>query len=456
MTLLDVAGSPAKISNKTPFPSNSMPKWSVKTLESLSFAVNYEILEKDEFDKLDNPFLNGLKKISKNDLVFCKKCDDLVKVSPNGIVRNTFQFDCKKDGHHLSATQILGTLPDEWITSSTELMCDSTRLQTLKWIDKEHLAGDIWETKGLKNATKRFAVELSPIKTNDTKIRAVNVSLETEVKELKVMVETLMKRQDVIESENVDLRSALKAAREEASMLRRLLAEETPKSESRSQPSFAEVAVINRPIKKPTKAMSPLETVSPKSISSVETDVERPAFSPLKIVFYEGCHRKSPSTYRQMFRDIGIDPRAIRDITFLADDLLQLTTYESAISDITAALKSVSEKIRRIDDFDPTKAESYSKYGSFNDEEVKNSYFAVMAKSAERLKKAAENVKALKRSANFLNKIVENRNIEYKPVEKPSKIFFLGNLLSYANLNTKNIEMEPEQMGGVEQSAPSV
>ena len=129
-------------------------------------------------------------------------------------------------------------------------MCESTRLQTLKWIDKEHLASDIWEIKGLKNATKRFASELSPIKTNDTKTRAVNLSLEAEVKELKLLVENLMKRQDAIESENGGLRTALKAAREEAAMLRRLLSEESPKTSSMPESnsrSFAEVTNIFRP-----------------------------------------------------------------------------------------------------------------------------------------------------------------------------------------------------------------
>lgn len=62
-------------------------------------------------------------------------------------------------------------------------------------------------------------------------------------------------------------------------------------------------------------------------------------------------------------------------------------------------------------------------------EVVKDSYFSMMTKSAERLKKATGTVKALKRSSNFLHKIVENQNIEYKPVEKPTKFFFIGNLL---------------------------
>ena len=108
----------------------------------------------------------------------------MVRVVTNGAIKSTFQFDCKQGIHHLSATQILGTLPDEWISSVTELMSDSNRIQTLKWLDKGHLSEEIWEIKGLKNAKKRFSVELSPTKPDSFKIRAVNNSLEMELQEL--------------------------------------------------------------------------------------------------------------------------------------------------------------------------------------------------------------------------------------------------------------------------------
>ena len=37
----------------------------------------------------------------------------------------------------------------------------------MNWINKEHLSPEIWETKGLKNATKRFSTELSSLKQGD-------------------------------------------------------------------------------------------------------------------------------------------------------------------------------------------------------------------------------------------------------------------------------------------------
>ncbi|TEB15428.1 hypothetical protein C9890_0606 [Perkinsus sp. BL_2016] len=434
MSLLDDAGLPAQNPNKV---YNSLkpietPKWNAESLKQISNFIAVEVLDKDEFDKLDNPFLNGLKNFSKTNLVYCKRCDDAVKVSVNGAIKSTFQFDCKKGGHHISATQILSTLPDEIISGNVEAMETSTRIQTLKWLDKCHLDEEIWEVKGLKNATKRFAIELSPIKTSDNKIRAVNSSLEGEVKELKRIVEQLMLRQDSMELENSNLRKALKAAKEEADMLRRLLAEEPTKYEKQGC-SFSDVAAIHRPEKpnKQVRNMTPIEVIS-KFQPSQEISSKRPTYSPLKIVFYEGCHRKNPSLYRRMFKELGIDTRAIRDITFLADELMQLTTYESAVEEITKALKGVNENVRRLESFDPTKAESYSKYGDFNDIDVKKCYFSMMEKNAERIGKAAENVKALRRSANFFNKLVENQTFEYQTQPRKPKVYFLGSLLDYA------------------------
>jgi hypothetical protein len=64
---------------------------------------------------------------------------------------------------------------------------------------------------------------------------------------------------------------------------------------------------------------------------------------------------------------------------------------------------------------------------------VKAGYFAMMTKSAERLTKSAESVKALKWSANFLNKVVENQKIDYQWAPRKEKVFFLGNLIDYQN-----------------------
>jgi uncharacterized protein YeeX (DUF496 family) len=132
-----------------------------------------------------------------------------------------------------------------------------------------------------------------------------------------------------------------------------------------------------------------------------------------------------------MLTDLGFNSRQVRDITFLSDDIMQVTTYESAIEELSNILLGISTSVRRLDNFNPIKGDNYSKYGTFSDEEVKAGYFAMMTKSAERLIKAAESVKALKRSANFLNKVVENQKIDYQSAPRKEKVFFLGNLIDY-------------------------
>lgn len=188
--------------------------------------------------------------------------------------------------------------------------------------------------------------------------------------------------------------------------------------------------------------MTPLEVISkPTQMTAVK---ERPSYSPLKIYFFEGCHRRNPGIYRKMLSEAGFNPRQVRDISFLSDDIMQVTAYESSIEDLTKLLVGISDKVRRLDGFDPTKGESYSKYGNFSDEEVKECYFTMLKHSAERLSKASESVKALKRSANFLNKVIENKTVNYQSVPRKEKVFFLGNLIDYVKPACNDSELVAE------------
>jgi hypothetical protein len=62
--------------------------------------------------------------------------------------------------HYISATQILETIPDEWIADLFEIFDNPYRAQILDWINKEHLSPEIWDLKGLKNATKCYKMLL--------------------------------------------------------------------------------------------------------------------------------------------------------------------------------------------------------------------------------------------------------------------------------------------------------
>ena len=148
----------------------------------------------------------------------------------------------------------------------------------------------------------------------------------------------MMERQNLLEDENSILKSSLKAAREEAFNLRRYLSEDkTTESPVRinvgKEETYAAVANIHKPEpRRKVPTMTPLEVISKNTNSGKEPQTiseitKKYAFSPLKFIYFEGCQRRQPSLYRQIFRDVGLDSKSIRDITFLAEDILQITTY---------------------------------------------------------------------------------------------------------------------------------
>jgi hypothetical protein len=143
-----------------------------------------------------------------------------------------------------------------------------------------------------------------------------------------------------------------------------------------------------------------------------------------------------------MFRDIGVDNKSVRDITFLTEDILQIITYESAIQSITEALEKIALSVRRMTDFDPCKGENYAKYGQFTDDHAKASYFAMMTQSAERITKISETMKSMKRSANFLNRIVELKTTNYEPTIRKPRCFVLGDFIEAPVKQAKPVDME--------------
>ena len=238
--------------------------WDEEFLKNLSDYCGAEIVPEGEFLKRDNPLLNGLKKFSSHHDVFCNKCAKFVRTTKKGFVKEAYQFVCESSAtkHGLSANQIFGSLPDSWLEKVTKNFEASYRGQILKWLGKEQLDTELWETKGLKNAMKRFSNVLSPIKGDASKIRAVNNGLEEENRVLK-------EKNSELQAKIEELISAQKIMAEEIKSLRKYIlseknvkkpekeAQSTTKSEvgptNQSQRSFAEVTGINRPVKKNTR-----------------------------------------------------------------------------------------------------------------------------------------------------------------------------------------------------------
>jgi hypothetical protein len=93
----DDAGRPALLNpnkNSTHCNKNVYIKWPKNALDALLVEVMDRVSTEDVFDKLANPLLNGLKKFSSSNEVFCQKCAKLTRVSKNGKTKGPYQFSC--------------------------------------------------------------------------------------------------------------------------------------------------------------------------------------------------------------------------------------------------------------------------------------------------------------------------------------------------------------------------
>ena len=407
--------------------------WPEITLDALKKAYNNYNLTTEDFEKLENPLLHALKEISGSMKVVCTKCNDLVSVTKNGKLKETYQFHCTKGGHGRSATQIISSLPDDWLLELTQDLDTKYRAELLKWAEKGSLWGELWQMKPSRNAMKRFAQELSPIKTDSLKIRAVNNGLEETIRVLKEENNQLCEENENLREELRELKNMMKSMTEELVNIKKHLLEPESRRISDNvptepeRPSFATVTAVHRPPQK-LNIRRPIQVVTGER---AERNIgNKPMYSPLKLIYFKGCKRAGPTEYRRMFREIGIDTRTIRDILFLTDDIMQLTVYEASIAAIEEKLLCLSNSIERITDFNPMTGTSYCSDGSISDETAKNAYMALMKLSAERMEGLSETVKPLKRTASFLKKIVETGNLNYQSPERKPRMFFLGQFIT--------------------------
>ena len=83
--------------------------WEHESLAKFGLACA-NVSDDIEFDRLNNKLLVALKQFSTSHNVYCSKCKTMTLMTKRGKTKNTYQFAC--GSHTLSATQILGTLPD--------------------------------------------------------------------------------------------------------------------------------------------------------------------------------------------------------------------------------------------------------------------------------------------------------------------------------------------------------
>jgi hypothetical protein len=149
----DDAGLPALLNpnkDSTRCNKNVYSKWPKNALDILLVEVMYHVPTEDVFYKLSNPLLNGLKKFSSSNEGFCQKCSKLTRVSKNSKTKDTYQFSYNRGEkmHYISATQILETIPDEWIADLVKILI--IRTEPKFWI------GLIWNILARNMGLERF------------------------------------------------------------------------------------------------------------------------------------------------------------------------------------------------------------------------------------------------------------------------------------------------------------
>lgn len=394
------------------------------------FAATLEVTKNDEeFDRLENKLLSALKVFSRENQVYCSKCKTMNNVTKKGKTNKTYQFAC--GSHTLSASQILSTLPDNFILAHLPMNPRHVFNETLSWLGRDDLSPELTERAANRNAVKRYSAYRSPMKGSESIPPSQNTLKEVliEMKAIKSEIYNLKEANKNLTEINARLAEQNELLKGENLILRKYLNEPTTieqhPSSMKEKPTFADIAGLNKPTKKENKRR-PTEIVSGNKPQDTETPTLKVPFSPLKLIFFKGCKRSSPGEYRRMFSEIGIHSRTVRDITFLTDDIVQLTVYESEIEEIKTRFEGLSEHVKLLPNFDPCLGESYKDYGSFTSEQVQACYFGLMKKSAERVEKASVNLKSLKRTAAFLNKLVESKNIHFEPTRRKPRTFVLG------------------------------
>lgn len=438
--------------------SNSQAQllWEQESLIKLGAACDMVPNDDSEFDRLNNKMLITLKEFTTSNKVYCLKCKSMTQMTKRGKTNKTYQFNCGT--HTVSATQILGSLPDAFILKHLPKEPRHIYNQTLSWIGKDQLSPELLERASSKNAVKRYSAHRSPIKPATSSLLTSRNQVNEVFSEMKYMKLRLCELEKelsestanskLFEEMNVALKEQLKAIKEENDLLKKFLSSpkvpQPPKQQQKnstadpSSPSYACVTDNIKPMNKImrfyTKAAStphsPLEVVSaPAPQVKLQNTRSSTEFSPYKLVFFKGCHRKPIGEYKKMLPSIGFEAHWARHICFLAEDIIQITTFESKVEILIKALTSISNDVEHLKDFNPLVGSSYSNYGNFSDESASKSYFTLMKQAAKNISADANRIPSLRRLSAFISKIVESQDVNIKAAPRPTRIFCLGDFI---------------------------
>ncbi len=450
----------------------------------IKFGATCDLVPNDEseFDRLNNKLLIALKEFTVANKVYCFKCKAMTLLTKRGKTNKTYQFNC--GSHTVSATQILGSLPDAFILQHLPKEPRYIYNQTLSWIGKDQLSPELLERASSRNAVKRYSAHRSPIKPATSSLLTSRSQVNEVLSEMRLMknrMDELEKELTIskttstlLEEKNIALLEQLKVLKEENILLKKFLS--SPKESLQhtqqqqknftndpSSPSYADVTDAIKPMNKTmrfyTKGAStprnPIETISaPVPAPKAQNNRTSTEFSPYKVLFFKGCHRKTIGEYKKMLTSIGFPSHLARHMVFLTEDILQIVTFDSKANELINTLESISNEVRNLPDFDPLKGSSYEAYGDHTDESATKCYLALMKQAADKLANEISRMPSLKRTYFFLKKLIESKCVHFPPAPRPTKVFCLGDFVIKKESKSMDAE-QTEATVTVESPVPS-
>jgi hypothetical protein len=417
-----------------------------------SFSKNPSILLSPEYDKNENKNTKNYRIINKlnnptefidilrdvvtsahrtfalHDTLWCPKCESKTGFNSEG--KESAQVKCRACGKKISIIQIIKQAKEE----HKELILGNFTDPKLCSLARAKLSQDSF-SKAVPKLFIDLKEELEDSRGNPKKRAYLNVEdkvpiqfgnsnekkIQAKIKQLEEALSFERAGRVAAEKEVEALKMLIqKSAKQEAQPVKKFQSSgSTIAATTTALPiSFADATALTqpKPKSKPIKvSYSALPKLSNEEIQKLIEPVAPSVPKNLEILFFQGCPRKNISEYRRLLESQGVRHYTARDMTFLSDDILQITAYSESATVIVKALESASQRIKHMKHFDPTVATSYGRYNTMSNEATKKAYFALVKSIIERLEKQAKANPSLEKPCNFLKKVLATENIKYQP-----------------------------------------
>ena len=383
--------------------------------EMLQIVTNFDSMD---FDKSFNVFFEVVEVARK--AIKCNSCGQ-IGLNSDGKTKQTWRLICKQKNCRktISATEIIKFLPKNVLESAFKKIPVGDLLVAGKWskllpnlVNDDNLdESNLITNKKTKISKNGKLVNNSTNKTNISSTENYDYSIETinsnekhyepstdnttehqTIQQIKIS-QTDSQNEFLLEEEilGLDKNTLLQYINGLHDKIRNL------KTENKNLESIAQDMIYRSDsVKLKTKAVDPLMAMSDpihlktttyasitnlhKPRTSLKSKLINKEFIPnefleefftkkpvqnskhhsnLKLYFFDGCKRSFITLYRRLLQQKGFTSHLARDISFIAEEIIQIVTYESEGDNLIKAMSSISPQIKNLANFNPTIGSSY-------------------------------------------------------------------------------------------------